>query len=447
MRRFVHKITSLLSRTEARLGVGIRYLLRGGGWLTTGKVLQAIAALATASLFAHFLTPSVYGIYKYFLTLGELSLLATFSGAGVLLLREVARRNEAAARQVLKLWRLSFLGQAFVASALAGWYLLNGNTLFAAGTLIAALGQGLLQWLTRPLIVLLARQRFDLATAGNALIPIAQAGAIALLFLFHPSPSPLLVLGAYLGAGILAIAGFTVWLRLRHPSSLPLRHTNRTQPLPSWRKVLPSLVSLSFGQALGGLLPRVEAFLTFQLLGPAALASYVFATAIPRQFSFFSKTLQTLALARSGAHTIEEKKASLPRKWWLAFFGASLVVGAYWLAAPFLFDFLFPRYRHLVPLSQWYSLVYVIMIPFGTMYALSLQLVKEYWIVVASLVTAAAFVFLAVWLAPLLGVAGVLIASVFAYALQNLVFLWIISAHSACPQRPQPSPPASDKEE
>ncbi|GIW68630.1 MAG: hypothetical protein KatS3mg100_124 [Candidatus Parcubacteria bacterium] len=255
-----------------RLGIDILFLTRSGGWLTLGKSVQSLAALATATLFARFLAPETYGIYKYLLTLGEITLLATLSGAGVALVRDLSRGRFAAAREVLRLWRISFLGQAVVALAFAGWYWAHGNTLFALGVLIAAAGQGAILWFSRPLSALIARQRFDLLTYGSAAVPLAQALAVASVLLFsREEPSPLLLLVVYLTAGT-AAAGAFLFVASRRLDLFP--EPKPDEPRPSWRELFPPLASLSLSQTLGGILPRIEAFLTFQLLGPAALAAY-----------------------------------------------------------------------------------------------------------------------------------------------------------------------------
>ncbi|RME29745.1 hypothetical protein D6792_03315 [Candidatus Parcubacteria bacterium] len=432
----VQRIMKMAHVASKRLGIDILFLTRSGGWLMLGKFAQSLAVIATATLFARFLAPETYGIYKYLLTLGEITLLATLSGAGVALMRDLSRGREAAAREVLRLWRLSFLGQAAVALAFAGWYWAHSNTLFALGVLIAAAGQGAIMWLSRPFYILIVKERFDLLTYGSATVPLAQALAVAsVLLLSHEEPSPLFLLAAYLTAGA-AAAGAFLFVVSRRLDLFP--KPNPDKPHPSWRELFPSLTSLSLSQTLGSVMPRVEAFLSFQLLGPAALAAYSFATAIPRQFSFFSKSLEQMQLARSGAHTLEAKFAAFPRKWWLAFAGSCAIVGAYWVAAPFIFSLLFPQYISVLPLSQWFALAYAFVIPSSAAYTLLVQGGKERCLPYLWGLILAVFVVSASILAPQLGISGVLIASVLGYAtyaLAGVVSLLFILRHTKATPR------------
>ncbi|MCH7974062.1 MAG: oligosaccharide flippase family protein [Bacteroidetes bacterium] len=117
----------------------IKYLVRGGFWLSTKSIISIVISLFTAIAFANFLSQDIYGIYKYIITIIALLALSSLSGMGSSVTRAVARGYVGSLIPAIKTsikWGL--LG-SLASIAISIYYFVNGNLLLGTAFVIASI--------------------------------------------------------------------------------------------------------------------------------------------------------------------------------------------------------------------------------------------------------------------------------------------------------------------
>ena len=115
---------------------------------------------------------------------------------------------------------------------------------------------------------------------------------------------------------------------------------------------------LSLMGILGGIAGNIDQVLLFHFVGPAQLATYNFAIAIPDQTKGPLKGLNTMVQAKFVNRSEEEIHTGMRNKILLLFVTSLSFVVLYIAAAPFVYHFLFPKYVD----AALYSQIYVVSI-------------------------------------------------------------------------------------
>ncbi|XKT74484.1 MAG: oligosaccharide flippase family protein [Patescibacteria group bacterium UBA2163] len=324
------------------------YLASGGFWLTVGQGVSSLSAFALAIAFANLVPPETYGTYKYLLSIAAIFAIFTLPGMNTAVARAVARGNEVTVRAATKarlLW--SFLG-TLAAFGGALYYFINGNMELAIALAIIGAVLPLFDTFTTYNGYLTGKREFKKQSLFHLVSQsISTASLIGALLLTN---NVLFLLLAYFVP--LAVVRFVLYKKVA--ASLKLGAPDK--------ETLTYGKHLSFINVLGVVAGSIDKILLWKFLGPAQLAIYVFALAIPEQMKGPLKGIGELAFPKFAAQTPEQIHKNMPSLWRklalyaTGLFGISLL---YILAAPFIFKFLFPQYMESVIYSQIFSLTLV----------------------------------------------------------------------------------------
>ncbi|HVW82866.1 MAG TPA: oligosaccharide flippase family protein [Candidatus Paceibacterota bacterium] len=341
------RIIALLRWSERYTQTDMVYLAKGGFWLLLGQIGSVLLGLATAIAFGHFASQDTYGNYKYVLSLAGLFGAFSLSGIGIAVTQAVARGYEGSLAQGFRLsLRWSWGVVLLSAGAATYYYFFARNAFLGASLLVVAFLLPLLNGLSLFSPFLVGKKAFVRDTAYNflnALFPVAAV--IASLFFTHRA---VFIILAYFAANAAADALFYL---------LTLRQAKNAATDPGTFSYSRHLSVMGIVNALAD---KVDSIAVFSLLGPAQLAVYAFAIAMPEQIKQLVKLVVPLSLPRFAGRSITDIRASLRSKLvyaGMAIFCAFLV---YVILAPLLFRVLFPRYIEAVPYSQFYALTLIL---------------------------------------------------------------------------------------
>ena len=113
---------------------------------------------------------------------------------------------------------------------------------------------------------------------------------------------------------------------------------------------------LSIMGILSAIADKVDSIAVFTLLGPAQLATYTYAIAMPEQIKGFTKNIVPLAMPKFAQRSISEIKRGIWRRILVLGVGLITVIALYIFFAPFIFRIFFPVYLGSVYYSQVYAL-------------------------------------------------------------------------------------------
>ena len=132
---------------------------------------------------------------------------------------------------------------------------------------------------------------------------------------------------------------------------------------------------------LNGFSANIDQVLVFHFIGPAQLAIYNFATAIPNQIKGPISNLGSLIFPKFIERSNSDIRSGMKNKMILLFIGLITTIIVYIAVVPYIFHIFFPKYLDSIFYSQIFSLslLWAISIPAST-YLTAKKKVKEQYI-------------------------------------------------------------------
>jgi O-antigen/teichoic acid export membrane protein len=180
---------------------------------------------------------------------------------------------------------------------------------------------------------------------------------------------------------------------------------------------------------------QLDAVMAFQFLGPAGLAVYAFATAIPDRLGSLFKFFPVAALPKFAERTDEEIRRSIGPK--LLKLGALAIAfaGVYALIVPVFFHIFFPTYLDAIPYSQLYALALVLIVANVASAALTAK-ARTKALYVANIATTVLGLFIQLIGIIYFGLMGLVLAKVASAFLSAIIFTLILLRAPRAPQSP-----------
>ncbi len=334
----------LLDRGERLLKTDIRYLLKGGSWLSLGQGVAMLSGFFLSVAFANLVPKEVFGNYKFVFSLAGLFGTFSLTAMGTAVTQAVARGFDGALLQGIRVsLRWSILSVGITLSA-ALYYFLQGNEIIGFSLLIVSVFAPLIAAMNLSFSFLKGKKDFRRDTMFGILLSIVPPIAIIGVLLFSEN-IPLIIAAYFVPVVFLSYLAYRQTIRIYRPTDVVDPET------PRYGR------SLSVMSILGRVASYVDKILLFHFLGAAPLAVYSFAIA-PVQYALRANGIfRTLALPKLAERDIPTLKRTLPRKVFIHFLASAVAMGAYMLLAPFFFDLFFPAYKDAVMYSQALSLL------------------------------------------------------------------------------------------
>ena len=326
-----------------KFGFDATYTFRGGFWLLLGHFFTIFAILTTSYVFANFLSPDLYGNYRYLVS--ATTVIALFSLTGL-----HAAVTQATAKGVhffTKAFHLSLhYGLITSGIALLGglYYLHNDNILLGYGFLFISLMQPFINAFELISAYQIGRQAFKRNTHWHLVKTVITSTSIVAATVL--TNEPLLIFLVFLTSNALASGIATYFNKPVEESASAIE----IKPYVKYAK------HTSIQNIVGGFADQLDKLLIFQNLGAKELAVYAFATAIPDQYKGITKTIDMLILPRFSRHKAETIHGKIIHKSLIYFLLLSICAALYYFIAPFIFAWLYPTYSETVWLSQLYAL-------------------------------------------------------------------------------------------
>lgn len=394
-----HQALRLLRWSERYTKTDMLYVARGGVFSAIGQGANLLATLALAVVIGHFLSKESYGIYKYILSLIGLLSLFSLNGIGSAVFQSAAQGYDGVLRRAF--WEnIRWSAAVFAgAAAIAAYYFWMGNSTFAIGMLIGGCLSPFLASASLFGQFLGGKKDFYRQMAYSVVDSIVPTVLFIGVVILTQDPAALVAMYLLINT----LAGLYFYRR-----TLRAYEANIHKDDPG---MLGYSKHLSLIGIINGIASHIDQVLVFQFVGPAQLAIYNFAVAIPDQIKSPAKNLGAMLQAQFVNRTGLEIRAGMRNKvLWLGAGSIAATLG-YIALAPFIFGYLFPNYLDAVWYSQLYALwmLTIALDPLST-YLVARRLTHELYInsvVYAVFQIASLVVGVLLW-----GLAGVILARV-----------------------------------
>jgi len=319
------------------------YLAHGGFWLMLKTVLAMLIAFCLSFAFANLLPQATYGEYKYIFSIFSLLAITTLLGMNSSVARSVARGFEGTPYAALKTKiRWGYIGSVG-ALCIALYYYLQGNIRLAESFVIVAAFLPFVDTLGIFNALLTGKRLFKVSTLLEVGIQAISASVIATAL--YMSDNLLIVLACYFGTyALLRLCAFFFVMR---------RYAENDAVDPTAMRYGKHLSAM---EILATAADTIETMLIWQFVGPASVAIYSFAKAIPFQITIALKRLPTLALPKFARRDFLAIRTTITRRLFQVFGVVALIVCAYILSAPYIYATFFPQYLD----SIWYSQLFAL---------------------------------------------------------------------------------------
>ncbi len=321
----------------------MRYLVKGGFWLTLGQIALGLIALGLSVAFSHLVPKDAYGTYRFLLSVFWVLTAFSLTGLPTALSRAIARGFDGTYRKAFTLSLMGSTPLLVIALAMSGYYALNDNLLLAGGMLTIAVLGPLMQVSLLYGSFLEGKKDFK-RMALYGIVLNAVTGAL-ILGLMTVTSDPVMFLLAYLGGNI--VIGLLLCL-----------HTYRIYKPQG--DTSPELFSLSAHfsamNVISTISQQADKILVFHFLGAVPLAVYTFATALPEQAKSTVNSVATLAFPKFSNRPMHEVLGNFWKRMGLFTLMLALVALVYIVLAPFIFRILFPAYPEAVLYSQVFAI-------------------------------------------------------------------------------------------
>jgi O-antigen/teichoic acid export membrane protein len=341
------KVYNLLRTSEKLFKTDMVYLAKGGFWATFAQFFVSLSSFGLAVAFAHFVSKEAYGEYKYVLSIVGILGAFTLSGLGQAVLRSVSRGFEGTLHYAF--WKNIRWSVLFFILALAGsvYYFANGNT--SLGTSLLFAGALWPFWSSTNLYgsYLIGKKDFRRsALYFDILGNIFPAAALIVAMFLTEKPMWLVIV--YIASNTLI--GLILYRRV---TGIYKPNTEVDGEALTYGK------HLSFINVVNNIAANIDQVLVFQYIGAAELAIYNFALAIPNQAKGPLKNLANLMFPKFVERDEKEIQAGMRHKYILMFLAGLTLAAGYIIAAPYIFDILFPQYSESVIYSQIFAISFL----------------------------------------------------------------------------------------
>jgi len=338
----------LLERGERMLQTDLRYILKGGIWITIGQTLSAASSFLLAIAFGHFVSKDDYGFYKYALSLYGVIITFSLTGLSTTVVQGVAKGFHGTLRKAFRLslkWSWPMATAGFSAAA---YYHFQGNGRLALALLMIGAFAPILRALQLYGSYYQGIKEFKTSSGYSALADIITA--VSLFGTMALDPDPLLLLAVFFISYLASNAVFYAITVGRIPKDAPTDYSQ-----VGFSK------HLSLLNVLTGLAGQLDKIIVYHFLGAAPLAVYTFATAPPKQLRTAVSFIATLAIPKFANKSTEEIKRTVNKKFITSLYILVPIVAVYIVFAPYVYQVFFPKYLEAVPFSRVYVLFLLIM--------------------------------------------------------------------------------------
>lgn len=309
-----------------------------------------ILSLVLVIAFANLLPKEIYGTYKYILSIAGILNIFTLTGMNSAVSRAVAKGDEGSLKTSVKYqlkWNLLMLAAFF---ALGGYYIINGDIVFATSFFILGVFVPFTLALNTYGAYLEGKKEFKTASISNIISTFVYIiGALIAILL---SGKVEWLIAAYAITSFASTLFFYIFIL--HKFKPPTSKTEET--LKYGRE-------LSFIRFIGPIISQADKIILAHFWGPTQLAIYSLSMAVPERVIPFMKNWVGIGFPKFAAKTPEEINTVFYKRIFQGMSFGAVIAFLYILISPYLFKHLLPQYLDGVFYSQILAVNFIFAIP------------------------------------------------------------------------------------
>lgn len=347
IKQYFHKFLNVGS---LYLGLDLKYFARGGLWTGLGQGINGLISFLLVIAFANLLPKETYGLYRYILSLSGILTIFSLTGMNTAINQAVATGNEGALKTSVKYqlkWNLIMTLSLF---GLGIYYLYNNNSTLAVSLFILGVFSPLTSAFNTYGAYLNGKREFKLNNIFSIFSTVIYAAGM-ILALFLSKDTIVLILAYSLTTFAANLFFYVKTIKLFNPGESPSKDV-----LDYGRK-------LTFMNFMAPIVSQIDSVILNHFWGPAQLAVYSLAMAIPDRLIPFAKSFIDVGFPKLAQRSREEINRVFYRRTLQGLAIGVVLAAGYILLAPFVFKYLMPKYLEAVFYSQILAIGFVFALP------------------------------------------------------------------------------------
>lgn len=388
-------LDSLYTKLGRIFNIDVKYLATGGFYLSLGQILSAFIGLGMTIAYANLIPQETFGTYRYILALYGIFAIGTLPGIDTAVTQSTIHNFDGSLRQgfvsKLKFGTLALLSGILYAS----YNFFSGNTELGYLILMMAFSLPIMEAGTVGVAYLNGKKLYKEWAGIDITTQIVSSLSLFCSMLITQN---IFVLSFAYFIPYIVIRLYTVYI------ILPKYTTNDS--------IDPGLIQ--YGKHMTGfqivtrIIGSIDQIALFHFLGPAQVAIFSLAQAIPMRLQSLLKISGLLALPKFANKSHQESAKILIDK--ILIFGIFIFVGCilFVITAPYIFTFLLPKYLSSTIYAQvlvFYTLS-AVTYPFSSLLLANKRIKENYYVSTVSFITKIACVLIFV---PIIGIWGAVI--------------------------------------
>lgn len=351
MREIRKKIVKILLWSQKYTKADMLYLAKGGFWVMFGQGINGALSLILLVAFANLLPKETYGLYKYILSILGILNIFTLTGMNGAVSRSVARGNDGVLKPAV-LYQLKWNSLMLVACLLlAGYYFIKDDTVLASSLLILGVFVPFTLAFGTYGSYLEGKKQFGTANIFSVISTFIYS--IGILITIIVSDEVIWLIAVY--AITTFISSFIFYLYTIKKFNPPVAD-NVEETLAYGR-------TLTYIRLLSPVTSQIDKIILAHFWGPAQLATYSLASAIPSKGVPALKKIIDIGFPKFAANTHEKINTVFSRRIFQGLLIGTIAAIAYTFLAPYLFTYLLPQYTDGIVYSQILGLTFIFALP------------------------------------------------------------------------------------
>lgn len=345
------KITSFLLWSQKYTKADMLYIFKNGSWVMFGQGVNSVLSLVLIVAFANLLPKETYGTYKYILSLAGLLNIFTLTGMNNAVARSVATGLEGILKPAVK-YQLVWNSIMFFALTLLGsYYLFHGDQTLAISFFILGVFTPMTLAFNTYGAFLEGKKYFGTANILSTLSTLSYATGILIALLC--SDSVTLLIGVYATATFLPSFVFYRYVvhKFKQTTTTAINDTLRYGRELTYLRIIDPIVS------------NIDKILLAHFWGPAQLATYTLALAIPNRATLFMKSWVAIGFPKFSEKTFSGINLVFWRRVIQGMIIGLITTTLYILVSPFIFHYVLPQYIEGIFYSQLLAISFIFAIP------------------------------------------------------------------------------------
>ncbi len=352
--KFIHR----LNRNFLQLD--LRYFFRNSFYNILAYAISIVCTLLITYLIANKISSNDTGIYRYIYSWYGIISGVMLSGITTSLTISIAKGYNSL--------RSAFFYKAFcsifgvcASLVVAGYYFYNDNSTLSIGFILLGLSIPLLELSGLYSSYLQGREDFKKASTLTIFNKISTL-LLMLIFIYilhYTNSHSLLISNVFLVGITQTVYVYSLAKKDKERQNIPAKHLNKKDPT-----LLPYAIHLTLMGVIFTIGQQADKLILFSMFGSTTLAAYWIATTIPLEAQRFIAQITTIyipKLVRADTGSLVFKKKFI-RTVLIATMILCIGCGLYWISAPMIFSYLFPKYIAYTFISQIFFLN-IILIP------------------------------------------------------------------------------------